>query len=100
MTQLLANGLITGGAYVLVAIGFSLIYGTSRFFHFAHGAVFTCGAYFAYFFSTVFRVPLPIAMAAAIAATTLMGIAVELFVYRQLRARQAGTMVMLIASLG
>jgi branched-chain amino acid transport system permease protein len=39
LPQLLVNGLIAGSIYALVALGFGLIYATTRFFHFAHGAV-------------------------------------------------------------
>jgi hypothetical protein len=39
--QLLLNGVIAGSIYSLVALGFSLIYQTTRFFHFAYGA-FIC----------------------------------------------------------
>ena len=46
--QLLFNGLIAGSIYALIALGFTVIYKTVRFFHFAHGAVYTAGAYFAY----------------------------------------------------
>ncbi len=46
--QLIVNGLVAGGIYALIAIGFALIYRTVRFFHFAHGAVYTVGAYAGY----------------------------------------------------
>ena len=46
--QLLLNGLIAGSIYALIALGFAVIYKTVRFFHFAHGVVYTAGAYFAY----------------------------------------------------
>jgi len=48
LPQLFVNGLIAGSIYALVALGFGLIYATTRFFHFAHGAVYTAGAYLAY----------------------------------------------------
>jgi len=48
--QLLINGLIAGAIYALVASGFSLIYSTCKFVHFAHGATIAFGAYFLYFF--------------------------------------------------
>ena len=35
--QLLLNGIIAGSIYVLIALGFAIIYKTVRFFHFAHG---------------------------------------------------------------
>jgi branched-chain amino acid transport system permease protein len=48
--QLLLNGIIAGSIYALIALGFAVIYKTVRFFHFAHGVVYTAGAYFAYTF--------------------------------------------------
>ena len=46
--QLLLNSIIAGSIYALIALGFTVIYKTVRFFHFAHGVVYTAGAYFAY----------------------------------------------------
>ena len=46
--QLIINGIIAGSIYALIALGFAVIYKTVRFFHFAHGVVYTAGAYFAY----------------------------------------------------
>jgi len=44
--QLLINGVIAGAIYALVASGFSLIYSTNKFVHFAHGGVIALSAYF------------------------------------------------------
>jgi len=46
--QFIINGLIAGSIYVLIALGFAVIYRTVKFFHFAHGVVYTAGAYLAY----------------------------------------------------
>ena len=54
--QLLLNGIIAGSIYALIALGFTVIYKTVRFFHFAHGVVYTAGAYFAYSLSMSFGV--------------------------------------------
>lgn len=48
MVQFILNGVIAGSIYALIALGFSVIYKTVRFFHFAHGVVYTAGAYSAY----------------------------------------------------
>ena len=48
--QLFLNSLISGAIYALIALGFALIYRTVKFFHFAHGVVYTAGAYLAYTF--------------------------------------------------
>jgi len=42
----LANGLVLGGLYVLIAIGLSIIFGLLGIVNFAHGAFFALGAYF------------------------------------------------------
>lgn len=46
--QLIVNSIVTGSIYSIIALGFMIIYKTVRFFHFAHGVVYTAGAYFAY----------------------------------------------------
>ena len=46
--QLILNGLIAGSIYALIALGFTVIYKRVRFFPFAHGVVYTPGAYVAY----------------------------------------------------
>ncbi|MEW6042481.1 MAG: branched-chain amino acid ABC transporter permease, partial [Elusimicrobiota bacterium] len=46
--QLILNGIIAGSIYALIAIGFTVIYKTVKFFHFAHGVVYTAGAYLTY----------------------------------------------------
>ena len=48
LNQFLLNGIIAGSIYALIALGFTIIYKTVRFFHFAHGVVYAAGAYFAY----------------------------------------------------
>jgi len=37
--QLILNGLIAGSIYALIALGFALIYGTTRFFHFVRPVI-------------------------------------------------------------
>src|SRR5713101_8050374 len=43
--QQLVNGLMLGGAYALVAIGYTLIFGVLNLLHLAHGDIFMVGAY-------------------------------------------------------
>lgn len=103
--QLLANGLIAGAIYVLIALGFSIIYKTVRFFHFAHGVVYVVGAYAAYGLLTIIpeswgigswllAVPLGIAVSAA------LGVGIDQGIYRPLRQRKASNLILLLASFG
>jgi branched-chain amino acid transport system permease protein len=98
--QLLLNGVIAGGIYCLVATGFALIYQTARFFHFAHGAVYTFGAYFAYLFFVQLGFDRWLAFPSACVATMLLGVALEVGIYKPMRNRKATDLTLLIASLG
>jgi len=48
VAQLLVNGLIAGGIYALIAIGYTMVYGVLHFINFAHGEIVTAGAFFFY----------------------------------------------------
>jgi branched-chain amino acid transport system permease protein len=43
--QQLINGLAVGGIYALIALGYTMVYGILRLINFAHGDLFTLGAY-------------------------------------------------------
>ena len=43
--QQLINGLAVGGIYALVALGYTMVYGVLKLINFAHGDLFTIGAY-------------------------------------------------------
>jgi len=43
--ELVAQGLVQGSIYALVALGLTLVYGLLRILHVAHAALFTLGAY-------------------------------------------------------
>ncbi len=48
LVEFLLNGLVLGALYVLMALGLSIIFGMIGVINFAHGALFTLGAYTAY----------------------------------------------------
>ena len=43
--QIIINVAISTAIYLLIGLSFSIIYFTVRFFHIAHGAIYTLGAY-------------------------------------------------------
>jgi branched-chain amino acid transport system permease protein len=83
-----------------MALGFAFIYQVSRFFHFAHGVVFTAGAYFTFLFRVWFDFPLVFSILIAIALCIILGCLMEIFIYRPLRHKNASYLILLIASLG
>ena len=51
----LLNGLDKGGAYALIALGLTLVFGTLGVVNFAHGALFMIGAFCAVVFSRLLQ---------------------------------------------
>jgi len=99
LSQLLVNGLIAGSIYALVALGFGLIYSTTRFFHFAHGAVYAAGAYLAYA-GWLLGLSLYVAIPLAVIGTAILGGLIDVGIYRPLRRKNASSLILLLASLG
>ena len=100
ISQLIFNGIIAGSIYALVAIGFTVIYRTVKFFHFAHGVVYTAGAYLAYTFFILFHFNPIISFFLSIALASILGITTDRLVYLPLRKKKASNLIFLIASFG
>lgn len=98
--QIIFNIIIAWSIYTLVAIGFALIYQTTRFFHFAHAVIFTSGAYFAFLFIQILGWSYFSAIPAAIFLSLLLGGLIEFFIYKPLRGKKASSIILLLASLG
>jgi len=80
--QQLVNGLILGGAYALISVGMTMIFGIMNISNFAHGTIYMLGGYGVYFFSMAFGVPFFLAVALSILAVGLAGIAMERMVFK------------------
>ncbi len=100
VTQLLANGIIAGCAYALVALGFALIYNTTRTFHFAHGAVYTLSAYLFYTCRNLWDWPLFPAFVLTLGLVAIFGILIDEMIYMPLAKRGSSLLIQLLSSLG
>ncbi|KPV49437.1 flagellar biosynthesis protein FlgM [Kouleothrix aurantiaca] len=122
LLQQILNGLAIGGVYAIFALGYTLVFSILRIINFAHGAVFTLGAYFTYLltgsaintngvlyglFNRLFGQPaLPISMPFALAMVLgaalagLTSVLIERVAFRPLRRRGADPLLTLVSSLG
>ncbi|MFM8605694.1 MAG: branched-chain amino acid ABC transporter permease [Cyanobium sp.] len=112
--QLLINGLSTGAVYGLFALGYTLVFSVLGVINFAHGAVFTLGAYLTYLLvggavgangllaglQLPFALPFWAALPLAGLLTALVSLAVEATAFRPLRRQRAEPLLYLITSLG
>lgn len=94
--QQLLNGLSLGGAYALIAIGYTMVYGILRMINFAHGDVFMMAGYFTIYSVAVF--PWYIALPVAIIGTVILGVVIEKVAYKPLR--EAPRMSVMISAIG
>ncbi len=100
LPQLIINSVIAGSIYSLVALGFNLIYGTTKFFNLAHGVLAAVGGYAVFYFTKELGLPLILSATVGILIAGLVGYLIDKSVFRALRARKASGMVFLVASLG
>ena len=100
MAQLVANSLYIASIYTIIALGFALIYQVSRFFHFAHGVVFTAGAYLTFLFKVWLGYPYFFSIVVSIGLSAILGCFIEISIYRPLRHKGSSPLVLLLASLG
>lgn len=98
--QLIANSIIAGSLYALVALGFNLIYGVTKFFNLAHGSIATVGGYIVFAFTKKINLGTPFAIILGIVGAAFIAWLFDRFVYKPMRDRKASQMVLLVGSLG
>lgn len=100
LSQLLLSALVVGSAQAMIAISFALVYSVSGIFHIAHAGVFAVGAYMMWWFLADMGLPVPLAAAASLVVTSLLGGAIYWLIYRNLIRWNSPHLVIMITSLG
>ncbi|MBD1860793.1 MULTISPECIES: branched-chain amino acid ABC transporter permease [Trichocoleus] len=112
--QQFLNGLSIGSVYAIFALGYTLVFSILGIINFAHGAIFTLGAYFTYtlmggafgFNGLLANASLPVQLPFALALVLgsglagLVGVAVERIAFQPLRQRRADPLLTVVSSLG
>ncbi len=75
--QGIVSGIAVGAIYALVAIGFNIIYSTTKILNFAQGEFLAIGALVSFQFQFEMGWPLPLALLATIAVLIVTGLVVE-----------------------
>lgn len=95
--QYVVSGLKSGSIYALVALGFTVVYGSTGIINFAQGEFFMLGGMLAAYFYRA-GMPLPLAALASVVATTAVGVTFERVALRP--RRDAGPLVLVIITIG
>lgn len=108
------NGISIGSVYAIFALGYTLVFSILGIINFAHGAVFTLGAYLTYSlavgqfgiggllagFQIPFQFSFVLSLLIGSIISGLAGVLVERIAFRPLRARGADPLLALVSSLG
>ena len=97
--QLCVAGLALGARYALVALGFVIIYRATGVINFAQGGLLALGAYFTYAFANTADLPFALAAVAAIAASAMVGAAIEPLVLRRMVGQPVFAVIMITIGL-
>jgi len=82
LAQLIMIGITVGLIYGLMAVGFVLIYKSSKIFNFAQGEMVMVGAFLSWTFLGLFHMPLVLGLPLALVITGLVGYSLERFPFR------------------
>ena len=105
LLQQFVNAVTIGALYALIALGYTMVYGTLKLINFAHGEMFTGGAYVALLLVTVLLAGTVDGIAAVLLVFTgsflligVLGVLVERLAYKPLRG--APRLAPLLSALG
>ena len=98
LLQFIINGLITGLLYSLLAIGFALVYNTTKVFHIAAAGIYVFAAYMFWWLSGY----MPLWLAGGLSLLLSMGLnySIDLLVYQPLKRKKASNNIALVSSIG
>ena len=101
------NGLIMGGVFALMALGYSMVYGIVKMINFAHSEFITIGAFVCYFLSEYLYKKfdksvwvLLICLIVSIILCVVVAILTERLAYRPLRKKGSNRITALITAIG
>ncbi len=103
--QLLFNSIISGLLLALVAVGFNLIFNTTKVFHLAHAGIYVFGSYLLMMFLNYFNAEQSLAtwlvsIVLCFLVIILLSSLIERLVYYTLAKKNSGQAITLISSMG
>src|SRR4051812_21726466 len=97
LQDILVTGLVNGGVYALLAIGFSLIFGVARIVNIAHTAFYMLAAYCFYTLLTRFGLGFALAGALSVLGVTLLSLVCYRLVIEPVREHESAVLISTIA---
>lgn len=96
LSQVFINGLSLSSIYILVALGFTLLFGIMRVVNFAHGAFAMLGGYALYYLYGIYGLPYPVAVVGGALLVALLALVLERLVFRWFYHKMFQSMIALL----
>jgi branched-chain amino acid transport system permease protein len=93
LPQVMINGVTLGTNYVLMALGFTMIFGVLRIVNFAHGEFYMLGAFFVLTAIVKFQVSYFLAVVFAVISVGVLGFLAEKVIFRRFRDKELEGMI-------
>jgi branched-chain amino acid transport system permease protein len=97
LQDILVTGLVNGGVYALLAVGFSLIFGVARIVNIAHTAFYMLAAYAFYTLLVKFGLGFAVSALAAVLGVTALSLVCYRLVIEPVREHEAAVLIATIA---
>ncbi|MCX7142450.1 MAG: branched-chain amino acid ABC transporter permease [Proteobacteria bacterium] len=91
--QAVVNGLVVGLLYLLMAVGFTLVFGVMRVVNFAHSEFYMLGAFVAYYCVTQLDLPFLVSVVITFALAVVFGWIVEWLILKPFRHDELNGMI-------
>lgn len=91
--EILIYGIVQSFSLMLMAFGFSLVYGVSRLPNFAHGALYVFSGFVAWTVLNMFHFPFALALLLAPVAAALLGVLIYQLVLRRVRGMELSEVI-------
>lgn len=98
--QYLFSGITTGAVYAVIAVGLSMLYSSTELINFAHGEFVMIGALAMVTLWVRLGLPLPLAVAGAVAAGCMVGLVFERLAIRTARNPEPITLIIITVGAG
>ncbi|MBN8988978.1 MAG: branched-chain amino acid ABC transporter permease [Rhizobiales bacterium] len=97
LAQAVLNGLVIGAMYMLMAVGFTLVFGIMRVVNFAHGEFYMLGAFTGFFTYVYWEIPFVVCLIIAASTVGILGMLVERTLIQPFRADEMSGMIATLA---
>jgi branched-chain amino acid transport system permease protein len=97
LAQCILNGLVSGGVYILVALGLTIVLSITRIVQLAHGEIYMLGAYCVYYLCTAMGFNFFVALLISMLLVGGLGILLEKCFFRRLRGQFLRSLIVGVA---